>query len=119
MQKLSTLLVAALSVGMLTAGCGSKSTTVTESSQSVAKPAPLSPEAVARAQASCKQKVQSQKSIPPSTKATLERICGGAAKIDPAAIRKATEEACLALLNASHVPAGAARERALAICHAP
>jgi hypothetical protein len=121
MQKLSTLLVVVLAGGALAAGCGSSSSTTTttqaSSNQTFPKPPPLSPAAVARAQATCKQKVQGEASLSPSEKAKLEQLCGKAQSTDPEAIRKATEEACVALLNASHVPAGVARERALALCH--
>jgi hypothetical protein len=121
MHKLSTLLVAALAGGVLAAaGCGgSGSTSTTTSTQTNTKPPPLTPAQAAQAQASCKQRVQAQPSLSASAKAKLEQICNQVASTDPAAIRKATQEACIALLEASHVPAGAARERALALCHAP
>jgi len=121
MQKLSTMLVVALAGGVLVAGCGSSSSTSTTTgtqASSSTTPVPLTPAQVAQAQASCKQKVQSATSLPASAKAKLEQLCGQAVSTNPAAIRKATEEACVALLDASHVPAGAARERALALCHA-
>ncbi len=119
MQKLFTLLVVALAGGALAAGCGSSSSTsTTTSTQTSTKPPPLTPAQVAQAQASCRQRVQSAPSLSASAKAKLEKLCDQAQSTDPAAIRKATQEACLTLLEASHVPAGAARERALALCRA-
>jgi hypothetical protein len=122
MQKPFTLLVVVLVGGALAAGCGSSSSTSStqaSSSQTATQPQPLSPAAAAQARATCMQRVQAQASISASTKAKLEQICNQAATTNPAAIQKATQEACIALLNASHVPAGAARERALAVCHVP
>jgi outer membrane murein-binding lipoprotein Lpp len=120
MQKLSTMLVVALAGGALLAGCGSSSTSTTTSTQSSSSttPLPLTPAQVAQAQASCRQRVQAATSLSASAKAKLTQLCGQAVSTNPAAIRKATEEACVALLDASHIPAGVARERALALCRA-
>ena len=118
MQKLFTLLVVALAGGVLAAGCGSSSTSTTTSTQTSTTPPPLTPAQVAQAQASCRQRVQSASSLSASAKAKLEKLCSQAQSTDPAAIRKATQEACLTILEASHVPAGAARERAVALCRA-
>jgi hypothetical protein len=125
-KRLSIWLVQVLAVGVFAAGCGSSSSTSstqassTQTSPSRSTPtAPrLSPADAARVAASCKQKVQAQPTLSASQRAKLEQLCGlTATGTDRAAIRKATEEACIELLNASHVPAGVARERALAVCH--
>jgi hypothetical protein len=121
-KRLSTGLALVLAGGAFAAGCGSSgSTSTTQASSSKSTPtAPLlSPAAAAQAAASCKQKVKAQPTLSASARTRLEQLCSQAAtSTDRAAIRKATEEACVSLLNASHVPAGVARERALAVCHA-
>jgi hypothetical protein len=60
--------------------------------------------------------VQSLPHLKQSTKERLETICEKAASGDVNARRKAAEEACRELVNASPLPAGEARDRALAAC---
>jgi uncharacterized lipoprotein YajG len=115
MLKLSTWLVVALAAAALMAGCGSSSSTsstTTTSSQTVTPPAN-----VQQAVTSCEQAVRAQHAISASTKAKLEAICKKAGTAGgQSALQAVAREACIAILNASHVPAGIARERALAVC---
>jgi hypothetical protein len=120
-SKLSTWLLAALAGGALVAGCGSSSTS-TSTTQSggtsaATTTAPLTPEQAKKAASTCKQGIQKESAIPQSAKAKLEQTCekvgsGGA----EAALHQVAEEACVQLVNASHIPAGAARTRALSVC---
>jgi hypothetical protein len=114
MLKLSIWLVVALAAGALMAGCGSSSSTSstsTSSSQSVTPPAN-----VQQAVASCEQAVRAQHSISASTKAKLEGICKKASSGGQSNLQAVAREACIAILDASHLPAGAVREHALAVC---
>jgi hypothetical protein len=70
----------------------------------------------AAAVASCRHGVQSLPHLKQSIKEKLEEICQKAASGDVNAKRKAAEEACRELVNASPLPAGEARDRALAAC---
>lgn len=65
---------------------------------------------------SCKHGVQSLPHMKQSTREKLEAICEKAAGGDVNAKREAAEEACLLLINASSLPAGKAKNRALAAC---
>jgi len=78
----------------------------------------LSPEAAAQAVARCKQGIQAQANLSASAKAKLEATCEKTVSGDQTAERKAVREACVELVNASHL-SGAARERALSVCRAP
>ncbi len=124
--KLSTWLVVALAGGAILAGCGSSNsassqTTPTASSQTSATstatgPVALTPAQAQQAVATCKRGIQAQSGISASAKAQLEKTCEKAASGNPAALQSVAREVCVGLVNASHIPAGAARERALAIC---
>lgn len=130
--KLSTWLLVALAGGAFLAGCGSSSNS-TSSSQSTPTAAattgsgaapttapavtPLTPAQAKQAVATCKHSVQGQSAIPTSVKGTLEKTCQKAASSgSAAALRQVAEEACVALVSASHLPAGVIKERALAAC---
>ncbi len=126
--KLSTWLLAVLAGGALVAGCGSSSTSTTTlsgatttqsggTSATTTTTAPLSPEQAKQAATTCKQGIQKESAIPQSAKAKLEQTCekvasGGA----EAALHQVAEEACVQLVDASHIPAGALRTRALSVC---
>jgi len=110
MLKLSTWLVVALAAGALVAGCGSSSST-TAGSQTAIPPANAQ-----QAVASCEQAVRSQHTISASAKAKLEAICKKAASGGQAGLQNVARAVCIELLAASHVPAGAAREKAVAAC---
>jgi hypothetical protein len=113
-SKLSTWLVVALAGGVLVAGCGSSSKSTSSSQTTAARPAtPLN----AQQRAACRRAIQTQSTISASAKAKLERrICEKAPPSNQAAQQKEIQEACVELVNASHIPAGPARERALAVC---
>jgi hypothetical protein len=114
--KLSTWLVVALAGGALVAGCGSSSKSTSSSqttSTGASPPTPLTAQQVA----TCKHNIQALSTISASAKTKLElRICKSVAFGTQAAQQKAVQDACVELVNALHVPAGAARERALAVC---
>src|SRR5277367_5242497 len=119
--KLSTWLLAVLAGGALVAGCGSSSTSTTTTqsggSNTATTTAPLTAEQAKKAASTCKQGVQKASAIPQSAKAKLEQTCekvgsGGA----EAALHQVAEEACVQLVSVSHIPAGAARTRALSVC---
>ena len=110
MLKLSTWLVVALTAGALMAGCGSSGSTTTSSQTAVP------PVDAQQAVASCEKAVRSQHSISSSSKAQLEAICKKAGGGGQAGLKKVAEEVCIELLDASHVPAGSARDQALAAC---
>src|SRR5271168_3154639 len=117
--KLSTWLLAALAGGALVAGCGSSSTSTSTQSggTTAASTTTLCPEQAKQAAATCKKGIQKESAIPQSDKAKLEQTCekvgsGGA----EAALHQVAEEACIQLVDASHIPAGAARTRALSVC---
>jgi len=120
-SKLSTWLLAALAGGVLVAGCGSSSTstTTTQSGGSTAATtaSPLTPAQAKQAASTCKQGIQKESAIPSSAKGKLEETCEKVASGgSEAALRQVAEEACVQLVSASHIPAGAARTRALSVC---
>jgi len=67
----------------------------------------------------CVRAIESASGIAPSARPHLVQICEKAASPDAATRRIAAHEACVELVVASHIPAGSARDRALAICNAP
>jgi hypothetical protein len=120
-----TWLLAALIAGVLLAGCGSSSsttssaapaTTAAAATTSSTPSATITPVGGAAAVAACKQAIQAQTTLPAGAKSKLEAICAKAASGDQAAVRKAAQEVCEEVVNKSAVPAGAAREQALAAC---
>lgn len=131
--KLSTWVLALLAGAALLAGCGSSSSnsTTTTPTITVSKTTTtpgtttttgtstttvLTPEQAKKAADTCKHGVQSESSIPSSVRPKLEKTCEKAASGDTGALRQVAQEACVQLINASHIPAGAARERALSVC---
>jgi hypothetical protein len=133
--KLSTWLLVLLAGGALLAGCGSSSSTTTSTtptitvSKTTTTTTPgtttttgtntttvLTPAQAKQAADTCKKGVQAESSIPSSAKPKLEKTCEKAATGDTTALRKVAQEACVQLVNAAHLPAGAARERALSVC---
>ena len=63
----------------------------------------------------CKQQIAAQPGIDASVKADLTKICEKAASGDEQAVRDATKQVCTKLVEAN-VPAGSARDQALAAC---
>ena len=115
MLKLSSWAVVALAAALLMAGCGSSSSS---SSTTVTSQTAIPPASAQQAVASCEHAVRSQNTISASAKAKLEAICKKAAGGGQAGVQNVAREVCVELLDASHVPAGAARDRALAACKA-
>jgi hypothetical protein len=135
MRTLTTWLIVTLAGTALVTGCGSSSTT-TSGSQA---PAPstqstgtgsatgtstaTSPaeqkKSGAQAVASCKSAIHSESSIPASAKTKLEGICEKASGGSKEELQKVAHEECIALVDATPLPNGAAKQRALAICKAP
>lgn len=137
-RRLHASLLPAVVVAVLLAGCGSSSSSSSSSGSSAATaptssaaqtgstattptsstPTSTSPKLPggAAAVASCRHGVQSLPHLKQSIKEKLEEICQKAASGDVNAKRKAAQEACRELVNASPLPAGEARDRALAAC---
>jgi len=128
-RQSSKWLVVVLASGVLVAGCGSSSSTSsssTTSSSTSSTPAatktastsstnsPSGP-GVAQAVAACKSGVQKASTLSASVKAKIEGICDKVGT-DPAAARAAAKEVCVEIVNASPIPSGAIKERALAGC---
>jgi hypothetical protein len=113
MLKLSTWLVVALAAGALMAGCGSSGSS---SSSTVSSQTAIPPADAQKAVASCEQAVRSEHTLSASAKTKLEAICKKAAGGGQAGLQTVAHEVCVSILEASHVPAGAARNRALAAC---
>ncbi len=127
-----------LACGALIAGCGSSSSTTSSQNSSSATtstpaattgtastptatqsaPSTKSPANVAAAVLACKQEIAAQSTLPAGAKAKLEAVCGEAAKGNTAAVKQAAREVCEEVINKSAVPAGAAKEQALASCKA-
>jgi len=120
MLKLSTWLVTALAAGALMAGCGSSGSSSSSSSTPAVPSSQTSipPASAQQAVQSCEQAVRAQHTISGSEKAKLETICKKAGSGGQAGLQNVAREVCTELLNASHVPAGAAREQALDACKA-
>jgi hypothetical protein len=112
MLKLCPRVVPALAAALLIAGCGSGGGSTTTVTSQTAVPPGNAQQAVA----SCEQAVRSQHTISASAKAKLEAICKKAGSGGQAGLQSVAHEVCIELLEASHVPAGAAKEKALAAC---
>jgi hypothetical protein len=125
-RRLSTSMLVALVSGALLAGCGSSSSSSTTSGSTSSAPAtsststsgPSSVPAVASAVAACKQGVQAAPTLSSTTKSKLEGICDKAGSGDEEAARKAAKEVCTEIVNSSPLPAGSAKDQALAACKA-
>jgi hypothetical protein len=133
----SAWLVVAVLGGAFLAGCGGSSSS-TSTAQSTSTAAPSSPTSAARpstpttsgpgvtansagaqqAAALCKATVQAASTLSASVKTKAEEICAKAAGGDLEGARKAAREACVEVINASPVPAGADKQQALAVCKA-
>lgn len=122
-------LLAALLLVALLVGCGSSSsssagstaatspsTSSTATTSSTASTGSAKLPAVSSAVASCKHGVEQLPTLRASTRAKLVAICEKAGSGDPEVTRKAAEEACREIVNASPLPAGSAKNRALAGC---
>jgi hypothetical protein len=88
----------------------------TNSTGSASTPTTPKLPAASTAVEACRQGVKRLPHLKASTRSKLEDICGKAGSKDPEAKRKAAREACEELVNASLLPAGASKDRALAAC---
>jgi hypothetical protein len=113
----SKWLVVVLASGVFIAGCGSSSSssssTTSGSTGSITLP---TGSGVAQAVAACKSVVQKASTLSSTTKAKIEGICEKAGT-DPAAARTAAKEVCVEVINASPIPAGSLKEKAIAACN--
>jgi hypothetical protein len=84
----------------------------------VPKAVPQTPKKIAgkQAVAVCKGAVRAQPTLSASTKAKLEKSCEKAAAGGQSALSQVAHEVCVEIINTSGVPAGAARQEALAAC---
>jgi hypothetical protein len=130
-----TALGVGLAAGALVAGGGSgggktasssshpRTVTVVRTTSTAPTTAPASPTAaeqnVAHGLAACVDSLQGHVTLTASAIARLEAICARARSGDQAVRDEARKEACIELVNNLQIPAGPAREHALAICHAP
>jgi hypothetical protein len=135
-RKLCTLTALMTLAGGILAGCGSSSSTSSAHGSSTQAPASSSQSStpgsnsgvnpsggvsgpnVAAATAACKQTIHSQSTLSAGAKGKLEAVCAKAARGDTAAVHKAAQEVCEEVIRTSAVPAGSAREHALAACKA-
>jgi type IV pilus biogenesis protein CpaD/CtpE len=118
--RLCTWLIVASTAAALLAGCGSSGSTTssqTTASQTQSKAtSPLPPAAAQQAATSCKHAIQTETRLTASEKTKLEAVCQRAASGNGSNLQQVAHEVCVELIAASHVPAGADRERALALC---
>ena len=126
MIRRTPLLVVALVLAAILGGCGSSSNTTTSTASTAATPTStgtsstpaLTGASAAQAVELCKKEIQAQATLPASSKAKLEAVCDKAASGDQAAVKKAAQEVCEEVVNSAQIPAGAAKEQALAACKA-
>ena len=115
----------ALIAAMLPAGCGHAGSSPVKSTSAAASTAATGastagPNASREQTATaCVRAIERTPRASPSAKAHLVQACEKAASLELGTRRKAADEACVELVNASHLPPGRIRERALAICNAP
>jgi hypothetical protein len=132
MQRSVTCLILALVGAALLAGCGGGSSS-TASSQSSSTPsvttsAPAATSstpttgaggglAVQQAVSSCRSVVKRATTLPANLKAKVEGICDKAASGDLNGARAAAKEVCVEVINSYPIPAGPAKDQALAACN--
>ena len=125
--RLAPLLITLLVAGFGVAGCGgdddedsgssggaSTAESSTEDSTGTDTSA-LSGDAAKQAAENCKQTISAQPQLSAEVKKDLEEICEEAADGDEDAVRKATEEVCVAIVEDT-APAGPTRDQALTAC---
>ncbi len=124
-RRRSTRLAGVLLCGALVAGCGgsggstasTQSTTAASSTATSGAPS-LSGSKLTQAVAACKQQIKAQTTLPAGAKSKLEAVCEKAAEGDSAAVKQAAQEVCEEVVSDAKVPAGVARDEALAGCKA-
>jgi len=120
LKRLALLLVSLLLLGFAAAGCGGDET---EGGGGDDKPAqepsgsgrldPSDP-AVKQAVANCKQKANAASKLSADVRADLGKLCEKTVSGDEDAVRKASQEICVKIVQSA--PAGPARKRALMAC---
>jgi hypothetical protein len=117
-RKLCAVQPVVLAAAALLVGCGSSSSTAKTggSTSSTSTPTTAAGNLSARDVKRCKHGVSVLPALSQATKSRLEAICEKAASGDRAAARTAAREACEEIIKASPLPAGRARDRALAGC---
>ena len=96
-----------------TAATTSSSTTATAPSASSTQGSPSEQAKIA----ACKATLSTQRGLPTAIRTKLEGDCVKVAGGDKAALKRAVREVCEAIIRTSALPAGPARERALAACN--
>jgi hypothetical protein len=71
---------------------------------------------VQQAVAACKQSINSQPTLSASLKSKLTKLCEKAATGNVADAKKITQEVCTDVVKGANIPAGPARDQALAAC---
>jgi hypothetical protein len=134
MRTLFTWLLIPLAAGVLLAGCGSSSssstsgstpsttTTTTPSTTTTTTPSTttatgtIKSSTAATAVESCKRGAKAIPTLSSSTRSKIEAICEKAGTGDVAATRVAAREVCEAIVKASPLPEGSAKQHAIARC---
>ena len=123
-RKLYLLLVMVMASGLIALGCGDDDDdggggdepAQEESGGATEVPGGGDvPQNVDEAIEQCKQAVNAAPQLQDDTKAELEEICEKAGEGDEDAVREASKEVCIKIIEDS-VPEGPAREQALASC---
>ena len=131
-RKLQVLLLAVVASGLIVAGCGdddddggggSDAPATTQESASPEASAEATEDsgggaatgASQQAVEACKQSVNAQPQLSDDVKGDLEGICEDAASGDEEAVRNATKEVCVKIVEET-VPEGSARDQAKSAC---
>ncbi|MCW3016088.1 MAG: hypothetical protein JWO02_3180 [Solirubrobacterales bacterium] len=134
MRNARLVVLALMASSFIAAGCGdnnkdtpataatssqttaAETTTAADPTTSTASDVPKTVDAaVTAAIESCKQSIDAQPTLDASLKTDLKNICEKAASGDAKAAAEATKQVCTKIVEAN-VPAGAARDQALAAC---
>lgn len=133
MRTLFTWLLIPLAAGVLLAGCGSSSsssssssstsgstpsTTATTSStpSTTSATGTIKSPTAATAVESCKRGAKAIPTLSSATRSKIEAVCEKAGTGDAAATRVAAREVCEAIVKASPLPEGSAKQHAVARC---
>jgi hypothetical protein len=117
-QSGSTAATTGTTTSSTPASTGTTSSAPSTSSTPSTIPNPASSAGLADAVAECRSVIKEAPTLSASTKTKVEAICNKAADGDLAGARAAAKEVCEEVINASPIPAGAVKERALAACKA-
>jgi hypothetical protein len=108
-RRLNLLVVAVLASGALAAGCGGGDDNGDGDNSGV----PAGD--VKQAEANCKRQVDQAQGLSGDVKSDLKKSCEAAARGDEDAVRKATRNVCVKIVE-QNVPAGPARDQAVDAC---